>query len=267
MKASINGALWGGLGPRLGVSFSWKDIVRDTSLAGYDGIAMGGNEDTLGKPRECLAYVRDHGLEISEWFAPVTYNPYPPNTRDYRRAMRYAARLGVKNVAVCGGFKPDPRRNVYGFDFDMFAGNLGKALEFAHSLGLELAFHPHRGCIIETLFETKQLIKRLPDLKLMLDIAHVEASGDDAMRFIRAFGKRIIATHIKDYSWKLNSFVEPGRGDSKLDVAACISQLDARGYTGWYTAELDRDWSKVAKPPQAISVARSIRRFLRKCGH
>lgn len=267
MRTSINGALWGTLGERLGVSYSWQDMVREAALAGYDGIALNGDEEKLGKPRDCLAFVHDHGLEISEFFASVTYNHYAPNTREYRKALRYAARLGVTNVAVCGGFKPDPRRNVYGFDFDMFAGNLGEALEFAHSLGLELAFHPHRGSIIETVFETKELVKRLPDLKLMLDTAHIEASGDDAMRFIRVFGKRIIATHIKDYSWKRNSFVEPGKGDSKLDVAACIARLDARGYSGWYTAELDRDWSKVAKPPMAITVARSIRRFLRTCGH
>lgn len=266
MRSSVNGTIWGSLAKVTGEKYSWQDRVRDTSKAGFDGIEMGGTEKSLGKAADVRAFIEDNGLAISSWFAGVTYNPHKPNTLQYRESLRYAAEIGVEVVTVCGGFMANQRRNTYPFDYDMFAGNLGAALTYAHKLGLEIAYHPHRGCVVETIAEAREMVKRLPDLKFCLDTAHLEASGEDAMKFIRAFGKQIINTHIKDYSWKRDSFVEPGKGDGKLDVAACIAKLEKGGFRGWHVIELDQQWDRFRQRPTPLQVARRCRKFMRSCG-
>jgi inosose dehydratase len=266
MRTAVNGTVWGSLSKALGKTYGWQDIVREAAAAGYEGVELGGNEKSLGKPADCLAFVREQGLDIAAFFAGVTYNPWKPNTEQYREAMRYAAELGVTTITVCGGFMPNQRRNTYSFDYDMFAGNLGAAMRYAERLGLEVAFHPHRGCVVETIGEALQMVKRLPRLKFCIDTAHLEACNEDALKFIRLFGKRITATHIKDYSWKQDSFVEPGKGDGKLSVSSCVKLLQKQGYQGWYTIELDRKWDGVKRVPQPLDVARNCRRYLRTCG-
>lgn len=266
MRTAVNGTVWGALGKALGTKYGWKDIVRQAAEAGFEGIETGGTEERMGPADETLAFFEANNMQIAAWFASVTYNPYPPNTKSYKDSMRYAKKLGVKIVSVCGGFIPNQRRNTYPFDYDMFAGNLGKAMEYADKLGLEIAYHPHRGCVVETIAETREMIKRLPDLKLCIDTAHLEACNEDVMKFIKTFQKRIIGTHIKDYSWKKDSFVEPGKGDGRLDVAKAVKALEKGGYKGWYTIELDKAWDKFPTKPEPLKVAKQCRRFLKSCG-
>ncbi len=266
MKTAVNGTVWGALSKVLGSKHGWQDIVAQAAEAGYEGIEMGGTEKSLGKAADTRAFIEKHGLQIAAWFANVTYNPYPPNTASYQESIRYAADLGVDTVTVCGGFMPNQRRNTYPFDYDMFAGNLGKAMRFARKLGITLAYHPHRGSVVETIAETRAMVKRLPSMRLCIDTAHLEACGEDVQKFIAAFAPRIVATHIKDYSWKRDSFVEPAKGDGKLDVGKAIAALRRRGYDGWYTIELDKAWDKFPERPEPLVVAKRCRRFLARLG-
>ena len=93
-----------------------------------------------------------------------------------------------------------------------------------------------------------------------MDTAHLEASGDDALAFIRRFGRKIIYTHIKDYDVKKNVFTELGRGNTRLDVGQCLKALKKTGYDGWLTVELD----KTFRTP--LESARISRRYLKKHG-
>ncbi len=263
MKTAINTCTWGGYTKFLGRKLKAADFLRDAAEAGYDGVEIGGGEEFLGTPKECRKRVESLGLEIAAYSASVTYNPYRPNTVRYEKAMRYAAELGVELLMVCGGFNPTPRRTMYPFDYDMFAGNLGRAMKYAKKLGLTIAFHPHRGCVVETIRETGEMVKRLPDMKICVDIAHLEASGEDAAKFIRTFKKKIVYTHVKDYHWKNDTFIELGKGDGKLDVADCVGELRKTKYDGWLTVELDKKWSG-KNPRTPLRSARMCRQYLRE---
>jgi inosose dehydratase len=166
---------------------------------------------------------------------------------------------------TCGGFLPNSRRTTHPFDYDMFAGNLARAMKYARARGLTIAYHNHRGCIVETGAEVRQLAERLPQLRLCIDTGHLEAVGDDSAAFIRAHGKRIVYTHIKDFSWRKDSFVELGKGDGSLNVAACIKLLARQGYDGWLTVELDKTWPRFAGG-SPLQSARACRRYLTRCG-
>jgi inosose dehydratase len=263
MKAAINACTWGGYAKFRGEAYDWRRFVREAAEAGYEGVELGGTRDTLGEPDACRKLVERNGLQIVSFAASVTYNPWKPNTEQYRASIDYAAALGVPILMTCGGFIPNQRRNTYAFDYDTFAGNLGAAMRYAERHGLTLAFHPHRGCVVETVAEMKEMVKRLPDLTVCVDIAHLEASGEDALRFIRTFGNRIITTHIKDYSWKKDSFVELGQGDGKLDVAACIRALRRAGYDDWLVVELDKKFTDKDRTP--LESAKMCRRYLKRC--
>jgi inosose dehydratase len=267
MKTAITMATWHGLGKLLDKKYTWQEIVKEIAQAGYDGVELGGTEERMGPARDVVKFVNDQGLQISTWFVSVTYNPWPPNTAEYRKTIEYAAQIGVSHLSCCGGFMPNQRRNTYSFDYDLFATNFGNAMKYAKKFGMEIAFHPHRGCVVETIAETQKMVDRLPDFRICVDTAHLEASGEDAMAFIRKFRKRIIATHIKDYSWKRDSFMEPGKGDGKLDVAACVKELKKGGYDGWMTIELDKKWDGIKKLPTPLENAKMCRRFLKTCGY
>lgn len=267
LKTAINGTVWNSYAKFTGTKIDKKQMIRQAAKAGYAGIETGGTEESLGKPSEFKAFVEDLGLEIAAWGANVTYNPYPPNTKAYKASLRYAARLGVTTIMTCGGFLPNQRRNTYPFDYDMFAGNLGRAMEYAGKLGLTIAYHPHRGAIVETTREANEMVKRLPELKFCVDIAHLEAAGDDALDFIKKFRKRIVYTHIKDYSWRYDSFIELSLGDGKLDVAQCMRELAKGGYTGWWGVELDKRNEKVTKGQKLrtpMESAKMCRKYMQK---
>ena len=268
MKTAMNGCTWGGYADYAGEPNDADRFFADVAEAGFEGIEVGGGKAFLGTPAACRKRAERHGLEIAAAGAAVTYQPYPPNIRQYRAAMRYAAELGVSTLMVCGGFMPWKRRNTYARDYDTFAESLGEAMAFAESLGLIVAYHPHRGCIVETIAETRQMTRRLPDLRLCVDVAHLEASGEDALKFIRTFRRQIVYTHIKDYSHKRDSFIELGKGDGKLDVAACVAELARVGYDGWLCVELDRpvrEFERTGRTP--LDSAKICRRYLRhKCG-
>ena len=267
MKTAMNGCTWGGYAAFTGRACGAEQFFREAAEAGFEGIELGGGESFLGSPAACRKRAEACGLEIAAYSAGVTYNPHPPNTRQYRQDIRYAQALGVRTLMVCGGFMPYWRRNTYPHDYDMFAGNLARAMEYAAKRGLTIAYHPHCGCIVETIAETREMVKRLAGLKLCVDIAHLAAAGEDAVKFIRTFRRQIVYTHVKDYSGRRNSFIELGKGDT-FDVAACVGELRRVGYDGWLCVELDRpreEFERTGRTP--LGSAKMCRRYLRtKCG-
>jgi len=268
MKVAINTCTHGGYAHYRGTKLTAEAFFRDAAEAGYDGVELGGGERFLGTPTQCLRRLAKCGLAVAAYDTSVTYNPHQPNTRAYQADIRYGQAVGATVLMTCGGFMYWHRRNTYPGDYDLFADNLGRATDYAARHGMTLAFHPHCGSIVETAAETRQMLRRLPELKLCVDIAHLEAAGEDARRYCRQFRRQIVYTHIKDFSHRHNSFIELGRGDGKLDVAACVGELARAKYDGWLTVELDRGEKEFRRVGlTALESARRCRRYLRtKCG-
>ena len=249
MKIASNQSNWGGYAKAHDDSLDIKQFNKDVAASGCSGIEVGGLDKTFESPAEALSFISDQGLEIAAYGGNITYNPWQPNVNTYQKGIQFAADLGVKTIMCCGGFPITQRRNTYDFDYDMFATSIGPMVDFAKEHGLEIAYHPHRGAICETADETQKILERVEDLKICVDIAHLEASGDDAVAFIKRFINKITYTHIKDYSWDKDSFMELGQGCGKLVVSDCIKALNEGDYDGWYGLELDRDWSEGMPTP------------------
>ena len=101
---------WTGWSQANGQPFDLDTALHEIKAAGYEGVELGGDEQTLGDPQQLKRRVAEHGLTIAAFSSSVTANPWPPNTEQYRRELDYAAALGVSTIMVCGGFLPEPRR-------------------------------------------------------------------------------------------------------------------------------------------------------------
>lgn len=95
------------------------------------------------------------------------------------------------NACTWNGYANFKKQECTLEDFDLFAGNLGPFRERAAKKGLTMAFHNHRGCVVETAKQAQELVTRLPELQLCADIAHSAAVGDDALKYIKTFRDRI----------------------------------------------------------------------------
>jgi len=249
MKIAVNKCNWNAYAKAKGIELNLIDFLKDAKNAGCSGVEVGSLDKNFSSPIEAKRTIESFGLEIAAYATSVTYNPWPPNIEDYQKSIRFASEMNVEILMVCGGFLINNRRNTYDLDYDMFASSMIPAVEFAKKHRMQVAFHPHRGCICETIEETKKIIERVPDLRICVDIAHVAACGEDPVKFIFTFADKIIYAHIKDYDWESNRFMELGRGDGKLNVHDCIKALTDIGYNGWLTIELDREWHESLPTP------------------
>ncbi|MFP4358137.1 MAG: sugar phosphate isomerase/epimerase family protein, partial [Puniceicoccaceae bacterium] len=223
-----------------GRPFDVDQFLREVKELGMTGIEARFNNVFTIAPSNLKTKLREYGLQATAVGASVTAEPYAPNVEDYQAQIRAAAELEAPLLMVCGGFLANNRRNTYPADYDRFADSLGAAIEFAAGHGVTLAFHPHRGCIVETIAETRMMVDRLPELKLCIDTAHLASSGEDAAKFAETFADRIVHTHIKDYDSSTLQFCEPGTGDSPLcDIRAVLEILRGAGYEGPLCLELD----------------------------
>ncbi|MDA3962802.1 MAG: sugar phosphate isomerase/epimerase [Planctomycetota bacterium] len=244
LRLAANMGLFTGWAKQQGQDFdprTWLDEVR---TCGFTGVELADAHSMFGTPTETRAALAEAGLEAAAYFASVTYNVWQPNVEAWQRDIAYAAELGVDTIMCCGGFMGSQRRTTHASDYDLFASSLEPAVRCANEHGMALAFHPHRGCIVETAAETAFMLERIPSLKLCWDCAHLEAIGDDAAAFVDRFTDSIVYTHIKDYHWGRDTFCELGQGDGALQVAAATNRLLAHGYTGWLCFELDKKWDQ-----------------------
>lgn len=258
MRIAHQAMTWAGWWKQQGIPFDAPRFFAEAKEAGYDGVEIGGNPDVFGPPEQALRQAAEAGVEIAAIALSVTLNPHEPNTQQYRRAMDYAAGLGVRTLMVCGGFHWIKRRNMLDAEYAMFAGNLAEAQAYADRYGQVVAFHPHVGCIVETNAEVERLLRFFPDLKLCVDTGHSIAVGSDPAALIRRHPAKIVHLHLKDWIVEEESFTELGQGHSPLDFADLFASLREIGYGGWLVVE--RDGPKV----EGKESARISRGFLRR---
>ena len=265
MKTSVNACQWNSYASWKGTEKDWKTFVREAAEAGYEGVELAGHPDKLGPADEVVDFVKSLGLEISAFGGGMTVDYHEPARERNLSELKYMEQLGVDTKMVCGGFLGPPRRTVIDAEYVEFAEQLAWLCDEAEQHGVSVAFHPHRGSIVETGDELEKVLSRVPKLRICVDIAHLEACHQDAMDFIERFSEKIIYTHIKDFHWGTKSFMEMGQGDSKLDPGACVKLLIEKGYQGWMVAELDRRWEKTEGMacPDPLTAAKVNREYLR----
>ncbi len=230
---------WEGWHRREGSAFDVPTMLREVVQAGYTGIEMSGDATTLGPSDALRSALQNAGLTLAAWSTHVTANPWPPNTEQYQREFDYAAEMGVRTLAVCGGFLGRQFRTTFDDDYKLFAENLDHAQRYAQANGQTVAFHPHCGCIVETQAELEQLLTHAPFLSVLIDTGHLWAVRADVPAMVRRYGRRVAHVHLKEWDAQEKRFAELGRGKPAGDLAGVASALQEIGYDGWLVVERD----------------------------
>jgi inosose dehydratase len=239
MKLAHHAMTWQGWLEKQKRSFHLPTMLQEIRSAGYTGVELGGDDQTLGSAKAVRTALNEAGLQLAAFCAGVTANPYPPNTEQYRREMDYAAELDCKVIMVCGGFLPEPRRTTFEADYELFAQNLADAVSYAARNGQQIAYHPHTGCIVETIAEVKRLWQFIPDLPLCIDTGHLAAVRSDPVELVELDPAKVIHIHLKDWNAEQRHFTELGEGDAGLDFKRFLQALERVNYDGWLVVERD----------------------------
>lgn len=98
---------------------------------------------------------------------------------------------------------------------------------------------PHLGNVLEQPADFAAVLAACPDERLgvCVDTGHFHAAGVDMPAFIRQFAGRIHSVHLKDHIGSRS--VGIGRGE--IDLTGVLAALQAVGYSGGLTVELEVD--------------------------
>jgi len=149
---------------------------------------------------------------------------------------------------------------------------LPRAQKIARAHGLELAFHPHFGTVIETRRSIERVIAQ-SDVPLCLDTGHVFLGGGDPVAIARDHAARVRHVHLKDADASLAAAVRERRmgyadavarglfrplGDGGVRIRDVLAELVRARYAGW--AVLEQDIALRARPSDDDAPERQIAR-------
>jgi inosose dehydratase len=250
IKLACHTITWGGVvGHPVGVT-SVKDLfylangtsehaLRDIAAAGYTGVELfdGNLMQYAEQPDELRRLLTETGLQLVAVYSGANF--VFPDILDEElwrisAVAALASELGAEHIVVGGGAQR--ARGTTGQDYVRLAEALDRVVEIAGEHSLSASYHPHLTTIVEGPGQLEKVMTR-SRINFCPDTAHLVAGGGDPVDLVRRYADRIVYVHLKDFTAEPFAFLPLGRGD--LDFAAILDELDAAGYDGWITVELD----------------------------
>jgi sugar phosphate isomerase/epimerase len=161
-------------------------------------------------------------------------------------------------VLPCGALDHHPVRGVEE-DLDAVAAGLIHAARRAAEFGVEVwteSLHFLRFCW--NLERAEQLARRLAGsgVGIVMDFSHIVAAGEDLLEYLRRHEGRISHVHLRD---AVPGNINLSIGNGQADFAAGLRGLEAQGYTGHFSLELEtRDVTHDERPAAAAKAASFI---------
>jgi inosose dehydratase len=208
-------------------------MFKDIKKAGWDAVELFDHSlDWLGPPD----YLRSilGGLRPAIFFGGIEVPSNPDALTIHKRRMDYAALFGAEQYGLVGGGRLRVRPPTMD-EYKDLAASCEELAIYGADKGIELAYHPHVGCTIETEDEIDLLLNETLKTKLCLDVSHIGLVNEDSVAHLRKYKDRIGYIHLKD--WAAGKFVEIGRGSIGLDFGAILAELVAQQYRGWVVVE------------------------------
>lgn len=147
----------------------------------------------------------------------------------------------------------DARPELDSLGWDTLLSNLDRLAALAAARGVSAVLHPHVGTMIEKGDEVQRVLEN-SSISLCLDTGHLLIGGTDPAELTRQAPGRIAHTHLKDVDAGLAKRVQAGEltyteavgqgmyrilGQGDVDIAGVITELESKGYDGWYVLEQD----------------------------
>lgn len=235
-------------------------------------------KEFLDRPDDLARRMRDTGVHfvtISNG-GPMEMRFEDPARRsklieDHLQLVRFIRRFGCSHLKInMGGRRPDGTTESDLRNMSATLNELGRRIT---AEGLRLGVHAHMWSQFENRKEIDYVMAHTDPQHVwfVLDTGHITMAGIDPVELTRTLGHRIIEFHLKDVMpehrggarerrdrndpMKDPIFFELGKGG--VDFPAIKAHLDAIGWRGWLTVELD---SSPFRPP--VESARISRRYL-----
>jgi len=163
-----------------------------------------------------------------------------------RVVLDFAARIAARNISITTG-KPLGAMSPEACE-PLLEDMLGRVLDRAEKLGIDVGIECEPGLFIETTEELVRWIDRMrsPRLGANLDLGHVVVAGEDPLAAIEKLRGRIWNIHLEDIRGRKHYHRIPGEGD--IDFPAIADALRGIGYDRWVTVEL---YTQSADPDRA----------------
>jgi inosose dehydratase len=250
VKLSCHTITWGGVvGHPVGVT-SVKDLfylangpseqaLRDVAAAGYAGVELfdGNLVQYEDRPEELRRLLTETGLQLVAVYSGANF-VFPEILEEelwrIAKAASLGSRFGAEHLVVGGGAQR--ARGATEEDYVRLAEALERVVTLAEEHGLSASYHPHLTTIVEGPEQIEKVMSR-SQINFCPDTAHLTAAGGDPAELIRRYADRIVYVHLKDFTAEPFAFLPLGRGD--VDFEAILDGLEAAGYDGWITVELD----------------------------
>ncbi|MDO4814688.1 MAG: myo-inosose-2 dehydratase [Gemella sp.] len=260
--------------PEIGKENTYKQILSDAKLVGFEGTEVGGCYPT--DPVELNKELSLRNMRIAaQWFSGYLIDKGLENTKeefikhcDFLQAVgadvavyseQSGSIQGLRDVCVY------TEKPIYTEEeFKILAEGLNILGEIANERGLKLCYHHHMGTGIQTFEETKKLMDLTePDkVYLLYDTGHIYVSDKEYMKLLTELKDRIGHVHFKDVRKEkleeaekgnmsfLNSFLHgifTVPGDGCIDYQEVYDFLLEIGYSGWIVVEAEQD-PEIANP-------------------
>ncbi|MGH7920310.1 MAG: sugar phosphate isomerase/epimerase family protein [Candidatus Dormibacteraceae bacterium] len=230
--------------------------AAEIAAAGWPAVELFGHSlDLLGTPASLRR--RLAGLQVATVFGHVA-EPFhtAAQLEVHRRQIEFAAELGAQAYGLVGGQRRRQRAPLPEEYADL-AGLLEEIAGEAAQAGVEIAYHPHSGCTVETQAEIDLVLGQAPRARLCLDVSHVAVVGEDAVTQLRKYRDRISYVHLKD--WRDGHFVGLGEGILGPRWSDILGELEAWSFGGWVVVEQSR--SEVSPARSAVENAQFLGRL------
>jgi sugar phosphate isomerase/epimerase len=154
-------------------------------------------------------------------------------------AIDVAAELGADSVSIWSGSSEvdEPEHALV----DRLCGSLEPVLHRAEACGVQVAFEPEPGMLMETMDQFARLHSRLshPSFGLTLDVGHVHCLSDGTVgEHARRWRDSLWNVHLDDARRGIHEHLMFGEGE--IDVPRALRDLRDAGYVGPVHVELSR---------------------------
>ena len=233
-------------------------------------------------PTELSGHLQGQVLAIHPAYEEMFQPFYPEGLRDKERTawatgelekvIQASAHMGLDNIpTLSGGFAwhmvyPWPQRpdGIIEEAFKELAARWKPLLDRAHDQGLAFTFELHPGSDVYDGATYEMFLDRVEDHPaacLNYDPSHFVLQQLDYLAFIRLYGERIKAFHVKDAEFQPSGRVgvyggyqswphRAGRfrslGDGQVDFTRVFTLLTEAGFRGWAVLE----WECCVKSPE-----------------
>ena len=243
--------------PGWGVMPSPDRVLAEMAELGLRGTELGAPGFFPDDPASISELLTRYGLELVGGFVALVLHrtELDATIEEARKAARLISEAGGKMfvVGVVQDLEWSAPQQLDDLGWVRLAQNIGEIERLVGEYGLTLAVHPHAGTLIETAEQVERALE-VVEVGWCLDTGHLTIGGADPVEFARAYGDRVVHTHLKDVDARVAAdlregrrslvdatrhglFLPLGKGDAR--IAEVMDALQAHGYDGWLVLEQD----------------------------